>query len=117
MDLTVFGYSREFIYRYNFAFYPFYGLGNKGPFNWLYIGTVPIFYHNIIGPGPNVNTETRSYGPGISGFMGFQYVIKDKFSIGADLMIAYFKELKKNVMGNHMYFIPVWGLKFGFIIR
>jgi hypothetical protein len=117
LDLMVFGYSREIIYKYNFAVYPFYGWANKGPFNWLYIGSGPIFYHNFTAPSPNHGAETYSYGPGISVFAGIQYVYKDRFTFGADITPGYFMNLKKDSMENHGYFIWTWGLKFGFMIN
>ena len=102
------------ILKYNFAIYPLYNLSNKIPYKYLFIGIAPIFCHISRTEIPN------RYGPGVSSFIGFQFVIKKRFTIGADLSFYGFKNLNKDAPESNsrdIYTDGIYSLKFGFIIK
>ena len=102
------------IFKYNFAIYPFYNLSNKIPYRYLFIGIAPIFCHISRTEMPN------RYGPGVSSFIGFQFVIKKRFTIGVDVSFYGFKNLNKDAPESNskdIYTDGIYSLKFGFIIK
>lgn len=102
-------FDKNFFIGYELKFYPMYRRKKK-PYHGAFIGIEALYLVQT-----SVNKYSR-YGPGVGTFLGYQHMIKDKFSVAIEPAMAYILDLngdspKNNSDGEYIYFLI--SLKFG----
>ena len=101
-------FDKNFFVGYEFKFYPFYWKSKK-PYQGLFLGVEPLYL------AQTGNSYSR-YGPGGGTFLGYQHIIRDKFSIGLETEMAYVIDLNGDAPQNNPdneYLFFFISLKFG----
>jgi hypothetical protein len=104
-----------YIYKYIFKGYPFFKMAGKRPYRYLFLGVGPLIHHQT-----SADIYPERYGPGISFSIGTQFVIKDKFTLGADFFIYGFKNLNDaayDLNSRGIYTDGIYSFKVGYIIN
>lgn len=102
-------FDKNFFIGYELKFYPFY-FRTKKPYHGVFIGGELLYLVQT-----NANSYSR-YGPGVGTFVGYQHVIKDKFSVAIEPAMAYILDLNGDSPQNSTdakYFYFLICLKFG----
>jgi hypothetical protein len=73
---------------YQIKTYPFYFVKHK-QYNGFYLGVDLCYYFKI--------QKIYRYGPAVGGQIGYQRIIKDRFSVGAEIRVTYQQNLNDNV--------------------
>lgn len=102
-------FDKNYFVGYEFKFYPMYWKTGK-PYHGVFIGIEPLYLVQT-----NVNKYSR-YGPGVGTLLGYQQMIRDKFSICIEPAMNYILDLnsnspKYNNDGKFLYFLL--SIKFG----
>ena len=101
-------FDKNIFIGYQLKFYPFYWKSKK-PYQGFFIGVDPLY---LVQKG---NDYSR-YGPGLGALIGYQHIIKNKFSVGIEPGGAYIIDLNGDSPQNNPdneYFYFFIALKFG----
>ena len=81
--------DKNFFIGYNLKLYPFY-FKYKIPYRGFYIGVEPMYLVK------SAENPKYRYGPGLGVLFGFQYLIKDRISLGLEADVMYVQNLNRN---------------------
>ena len=104
--------SRNVYLGYGIKFYPCYWK-YKQPNRGIILGLIPIFIFR------DPKNDFTPYGPGISTLLGYQLIIKNKFSLSFEVHLNYFQSLNKNTSHNpnNRYFNFLENFKMGIKLK
>ena len=81
--------DKNFFIGYDLKLYPFY-FKYKTSYRGFYIGVEPMYLVK------SAETPKYRYGPGLGVLFGFQYLIKDRISLGLEADVMYVQNLNRN---------------------
>lgn len=102
-------FDKNYFFGYELKFYPMYWKTGK-PYHGLFVGLEPVYLVQT-----NINKYSR-YGPGGGTFLGYQQIIKDKFSVAFEASMAYIFDLNDDspkFNDDGKYFYLFLSIKFG----
>jgi hypothetical protein len=95
-------------FGYQFKFYPLHKKDQQ-PYNGLFLGAYPFF-------GIPVDNQHQRNGPGLGTVLGYQQMIKSKFSLSLEASMLYLQNINENIPRNNpndRYFYFNTSLKLG----
>ena len=98
------------IFGYDFKFYPFKRKTSK-PYQGVFLGLNPCYFYNI-------NTMYK-YGPGVGSILGYQYLLKDRFTLSSEFTLTYMQNINDNALQTNsqdLYFYLFFNVKFGVLL-
>lgn len=98
------------IFGYDFKFYPFKRKASK-PYQGVFLGLNPCYFYNI-------NSKYK-YGPGIGSILGYQYLLKDRFTLSSEFTMTYMQNINDYALQTNSqdrYFYLFFNVKFGWLL-
>jgi hypothetical protein len=95
------------IFGYDFKFYPFKREASK-TYQGVFLGLNPCYFYNI-------NSKYK-YGPGVGTILGYQYLLKDRFTLSSEFTMTYMQNINDNAVQTNSqdrYFYLFFNVKFG----